>query len=194
MKKTLFFICTALTVLSLFSCATTSSAPDKVIEQKEENKKQEPVPTENQDTQEVKEIPTIRFKGKGVKIEAEKMFLEGLSIYKDSSASNGHAVKVASHSVAKCNVILSAGTWECLVSEQAFDTDKSELYVNISETYYKVYPSNPPLGMWELTTRSPIYLHLDQETTLNVSICADSPFQKGTGGMNIDYIQFVKTN
>lgn len=194
MKKTLFFICTALTVLSLFSCATTSSAPDKVIEQKEENKKQEPVPTENQDTQEVKEIPTIRFKGKGVKVEAEKMFLEGLSIYKDSSASNGYAVKVASHSVAKCNVILSAGTWECLVSEQAFDTDKSELYVNISETYYKVYPSNPPLGMWELTTRSPIYLHLDQETTLNVSISADSPFQKGTGGMNIDYIQFVKTN
>ena len=153
MKKTLFFICTALTVLSLFSCATTSSAPDKVIEQKEENKKQEPVPTENQDTQEVKEIPTIRFKGKGVKVEAEKMFLEGLSIYKDSNASNGYAVKVASHSVAKCNVILSAGTWECLVSEQAFDTDKSELYVNISETYYKVYP---PLGMWELTTRSPI--------------------------------------
>ena len=190
-------LCAMLFTLTVFSCATTSTPSKNTSSKepvKEEAVKEEPAAKPKEEFHEtVKSVPTITSKGRGIKIEAEDMFLDGLTMYKDNSASKGYAVKVAQHSVAKCKVVLSAGTWECLVSEQAFHTDKSELFINISGTYYKIYPSNPPLGSWELTTRSPVYLHLEQETTVNVSINADSPYETGSAGMNIDYIQFVRT-
>ncbi|MCR5763768.1 MAG: hypothetical protein K6G00_10355 [Treponema sp.] len=203
MKKITFIkcstvICAMLLSLMLFSCATTEPSskvtPAKENTQEQTSKAETSSEEKSDKPAPVKAVPTITYKGRGVKIEAEEMLLEGSSLYKDSNASKGYAIKLPEHSIAKCKVVLSPGTWECLVSEQAFNTNKSELFVNISGTYYKVYPSNPPLGTWELTTRSPIYIHLDQETTLNVSINADSPYETGSGGMNIDYIQFVRTN
>ena len=198
MKKTssasLAVLC-AIFASGLFSCATASSVAKKDSEQESVQEQtapaqEEAVPQHEQEP--AKTIPTVTFKGRGVKIEAEDMFLDGLSMYKDDSASQGYAVKIDASGTAACKVVLSEGTWECLAREQAFQTDESELFIDISGTYYKVYPSNPPLGSWELTTRSPVYLHIEQETTIDVCLNASSPTEKGSGGMNIDYIQFVK--
>lgn len=195
MKKSIFSIsCAVILAATIFSCASTSQQSQKVPETETVQEEQLPEPAKKENREPVKTVPTITSKGRGIKIEAEDMFLEDSSLYKDNSASQGYAIKMSEHSVAKCKVVLSAGTWECLVSEQAFKTESSELFVNISGTYYKVYPSNPPLASWELTTRSPVYIHIEQESTVNVSINAGSPYEKGTGGMNIDYIQFVRTN
>ncbi len=132
-------------------------------------------------------IPAIAFYGRGVKIEFENMFLNQFSLFDDKEASGGCAAKLDSvSSRAEFSITLPAGRYECLVSEKAFDGDRSSFSVSIGGISYELYPSNPPLGSWELTTRVPVYIDVDEEKAYPVVITSATP------GMSLDYIQFVK--
>jgi len=64
--------------------------------------------------------------------------------------------------------------------------------VVIDENPYRMYPSNPPLGTFELTTRTPVYFTIDEPRTVLISIQAKAGNKNGDTGMLLDYIQFVK--
>ena len=140
----------------------------------------------------VEVLPEITFKGRGVKVEAEQMLLADCSVEKDFLASGIYAVFLDSDSSRACFAItLPAGRYECLACEKAFDTEQSVFHIIINDKAYRVYPSNPPLGSWELTIRTPIQLELEEETRLFVSVQPHSTTARGETGMQLDYLQFV---
>lgn len=139
--------------------------------------------------QKVTVVPTISFYGRGAKVELEAMFLTNFTVFEDERASSGYGAKLDStSSKAQFFITLPAGHYECLLNEKAFDNAKSKVNISIGGTSYTVYPSDPPLGSWELTTRVPIYFDVESEKTIPVEITTKTP------GMNLDYIQFVKIN
>ncbi len=132
-------------------------------------------------------LPTISFSGRGVKVEFEDMLLTRLSLYADVEASSGYAAELSDNSAkAEFSIRLPVGRYECLLSEKAVDADRATVSVSIGEDNYDVYPSNPPLGIWELTTRVPIYIDVAEEKDFLVTISS------AQAGMSLDYIQFVK--
>ncbi len=141
----------------------------------------------------VEVLPEIIFKGRGVKVEAEQMLLTDCSVEKDFLASGAYGVLLGDNSSrAEFAITLPSGSYECLVSEKAFDTEESAFYVLLNDKPYRVYPSNPPLGSWELTIRTPIQIELEEETRLSVSLQTHNGSGEGETGMQVDYIQFVR--
>lgn len=139
------------------------------------------------------EIPVIEYSGIGIKYECESMLLHHFSVFQDSEASGNFAVRLMNEaSSAKLKVQFPAGTYELLVREKASDAEHSAFYVCIDNSPYRVYPSNPPLGTWELTTRTPVYFTIEEPRTLLITIQANSDFRTGDVGMCLDYIQLVK--
>ena len=132
-------------------------------------------------------MPVIRFSGRGVKVELEDMLLTNFSLFADGEASSGYAAVLSdTSSRAEFSITLPAGRYECLLSEKAVDPAHATVSVRIDEDSYDIYPSNPPLGIWELTTRVPIYLDVPEERPYLITISS------AAAGMSLDYIQFVR--
>lgn len=139
------------------------------------------------------ELPVISYVDPGIKYEFEGMLLHNFLVMFDKSASGKYSTRLLDEgSTAQVKIRFPAGTYECLVSEKAYDTDHSAFYVYLDEIPYRMYPSTPPLGTWELTTRTPIYFTLEEERTILVTVQANSSKRIGGTGMNLDYIQFVR--
>lgn len=139
------------------------------------------------------ELPVIEYSGVGIKYECESMLLHNFSVFQDLEASGNFAVRLMNEaSSARLKVHFPAGTYECLVKEKATDAEHSAFYLYIDSVPYRVYPSNPPLGTWELTTRTPVYFTIDEPRTILITIQANSEQRTGDVGMCLDYIQFVK--
>ncbi len=139
------------------------------------------------------QMPIIAFTGVGIKYECESLLLEETSVVQDESASSKYAIKIENNaSRAQIKIRFPAGTYECLLCEKAYSTAQSAFYVYIDDNAYRVYPSNPPTGNFELTTRAPIYFTIDEPRTILVTIQANSGNKIGGTGMFLDYIQFVK--
>ncbi|MCR5621468.1 MAG: hypothetical protein K6G18_06395 [Treponema sp.] len=135
----------------------------------------------------VTSLPMIDFSGRGVKVEFEDMLLTDTFPFADYEASAGWATRLSSRgSKAEFSITLPAGRYECLLSEKASDAAHATVSVSIGESSFDTYPSDPPLGIWELTTRMPIYFDVAEETPYHISISSAS------AGMSLDYIQFVK--
>ena len=132
-------------------------------------------------------IPSITFYGRGSKIELEEMFLTNFAIFADLNASSGYAATLSDKSSkAEFSITLPVGRYECLLAEKASDAAHATVRVSIGDDSYDTYPSDPPLGVWELTTRMPIYFDVTEEKPYLISISSD------VAGMSLDYIQFVK--
>ena len=153
---------------------------------------EKPAPADAQPTAQ-QQFLGFRYEDPGIKIECEKMQLSGCSAATDETASGGAYITLsAKESAAECRVLLPAGNYECLVAEKAYDNEHATFHLYIDEAASRLYPSNPPLGMWELTTRVPVYLKLEEERTVTVTLRSDGPAKKGQTGMALDYIQFVR--
>ncbi|MCH5294874.1 MAG: hypothetical protein J1F14_03105 [Treponema sp.] len=138
-------------------------------------------------------IPVIEYEDPGIKYEFENMLLHHFIVMQDNTASGRFAAKLLDESsTAQLKVKFPAGTYECLVSEKAHDTDHSAFYVYVDGIPYRVYPSNPPLGSWELTTRAPVYFTIDEPRTILVTVQANSEKRLGNTQMMLDFIQFVR--
>ena len=139
------------------------------------------------------EVPVVEYSGLGIKYECESMFLKKSVVIQDNEASGNFCIRLIDEaSTATMKVKFPAGTYECLVSEKARDTDHSAFYVYLDGIPHRVYPTNPPSAKWELTTRIPIYFYLEEPRTVTVTIMPHSDLEKGSTGMDLDYIQFVK--
>ena len=155
----------------------------------------EEIPEEIEPPAAAESIPEIAFSGKGIKIEAEDMLLTDCTVERDESASGSFCITMGGkESSASANVVLEAGEYECLISERAQDNAHSAIYVLAGTTEHKVFPSNPPLRKWELTTRSPITITVQETSTVSITLLCKSD-DKGNGyGMSVDYVQLVKIN
>lgn len=139
------------------------------------------------------ELPVVSFAGVGIKYEFESMLLNHYVVFPDETASGLYAARLQDEtSTAQVKIKFPAGTYECLVSEKTYDNDHAPFYVYLDNMPYRVYPSDPPLGSWELTTRVPIYFTIDEPRTILVTVQANSEKKTGATGMMLDYIQFVK--
>lgn len=139
------------------------------------------------------ELPVIEYAGAGIKYEFESMLLHNFVVFEDTTASGGFATKLeVESSTAQVKIRFPAGTYECLVAEKATDNAHSAFYVYLDDMPYRVYPSNPPLGFWELTTRVPIYFTIEETRSILITVKANSEKKLGNTGMSLDYIQFVK--
>lgn len=138
--------------------------------------------------------PLIKYEGIGIKYEIENMFLEQFVVFPEANASGQYAAKLLDESSrAQVKVFFAKpGTYECLVCEKAFNKDSSPFYVYIENVPYRVYPSDPPTGNWELTKRAPVYFEITEPRTILITIQANSEKRLGSTGMDLDYIQIVK--
>lgn len=138
-------------------------------------------------------LPVVQFQGAGIKYEFESMLLYHYVVFPDADASGQYAARLMDEAAsAQVKIQFPAGTYECLVCEKAFNNDNSAFYVYLDNVPYRVYPSDPPLGTWELTTRVPIYFTIDEPRSILVTVQANSEKKLGSTGMNLDFIQFVK--
>lgn len=141
------------------------------------------------------EPATVAFPAGGseLKIELESMTLTDMPVKTDAKASGGKAVTLASKaSLATIKVTLPAGTYEGLVNEFAPAPENDAFYVFFDAIPYRTYPSDPPIGGWELTTRTPMLIVVKAPTTYTVTVKSDSPTRAGDIGMALDYIILKK--
>lgn len=142
---------------------------------------------------ELTEIPVIEYSGIGIKYECETMYLHNAVVMQDNSASGKFCIRlIEDSSTATMKVKFPAGTYECLLKEKATKKNHSAFYLTLDGLTTRIYPSNPPSGEWELTTRVPVYFTIEEPRTISVTISPHSDFELGSVGMNLDYIQFVK--
>jgi hypothetical protein len=142
------------------------------------------------------EPPHYKFDGAQLKIEIESMFLNNFLVFPDAKASGYYATKLIDEtSTAVAVVSFPAGTYEGLVSEDAPDGNHDSFNVFINDTAYRCYPSDPPIGTYELTTRTPMNITFDKDTEVTIKIQQNDPNKPnkpGETGMKLDFIQFTK--
>lgn len=142
------------------------------------------------------EPPQYTFSGDVLKIELEDMYYDEFLVFADASASGGWAAKLlGTDSFAEAVVTFPAGTYEGLVNEDAPDGNHDAFNVKVGDTFYRCFPSDPPIGTYELTTRTPMKIVFDAETTVTVRIQQNDPNKPnkpGENGMKLDFIQFTK--
>ena len=202
-----FALLTAMTLL-VFSCATTASLPaekegetktekrEEVKEKggKKEGEKKSEVKAEVKRTP-VTSIPQIEFAGSTMKIEIENMYTEDIAFkHSDEYSGTFAAVIKSAVSSAKAAVTLSAGSYEILAKEKAEDSLHAAFYIFVDNEPYRVSPSEPPLGTFEMTTRFPVTFTVDKPKTVLITVQANSPHHPGQTGMMIDYLQLRKLN
>ena len=167
-----------------------ASASSQSTELSKDDKKLPPPPAK------LTEAPKYDFTGATLKIEAENMYYDGLDLIGDFNASGCYALKLksdASWAIAEIN--FPAGSYEGLVNVLAPDSDHSRFVVYINKDTFLTYASEPPIGKYELTTRSPVSFTLDQPTTVTLKIQQNdirNPAISGHTGMNLDYVTFKK--
>ncbi len=161
---------------SFFSCATNNIEKTETVEKKVK------------ETQE-NSSPVIGLKTRGLKCEIEDMVLENCSPESDESASGKKCVRFSNNSKARIDIELPEGKYELLFSQKAFSTAGSHIQVTLNEDMYDTYPSEPPLGAWELTIRKPIVFFNEKPRTVSLSISKkESPGQD----FFVDYFQIVR--
>ncbi|MBP5357703.1 MAG: hypothetical protein J6Y69_00775 [Treponema sp.] len=194
MRKIRIFLTSLLTAGTLaffcISCQSTEDvgkvkAPEKISTNDDKDTNLKPLL--------VTELPTIAFSGSAIKYECESLYLNNCTVIEDPAASQKYSIRIENESsTAQIKVRFPAGTYECMISEKAHDNNHASFYVFIDDNPHRMYPSNPPLGTYELTTRSPIYFTIDEPRTILITIRASSSSKKGSTGMYLDYIQFVR--
>lgn len=144
------------------------------------------------------EAPKFDFTGDKLQIELESMYYDNFEVMADDSASGSFGLRLedeSSWAIAEIN--FPAGSYEGLVNVYAPDTKKSRFNVYINKDSYLVYGSEPPIGKYELTTRSVVSFTLDQPTTVTLKIQqndVNNPANNGQTGMTLDYVLFKKVN
>jgi len=141
-------------------------------------------------------IPTFEFTGDKLVIQIEDMLYDEMLIFPDATATNGWGAKLLGvDSFAECMVKFPAGTYEGLASEDAPDGNHDAFNCIVNDVYYRTFPSDPPIGTYELTTRTPMKIVFDKETTCKVRVQQNDPNKPnkpGENGMKLDFIQFTK--
>ena len=206
MKKILFMTAVLLAAIFICSCATTTALPAEKeegakVERREEAKggkkeseKRSDVKAEIKRTP-VTSIPQITFSGSTMKIELENMYTEDIAFkHSDEYSSSFAAVIKSAVSSAKAAVTLSAGSYEILAREKAEDSGHAAFYIFVDNEPYRVSPSEPPLGTFEMTTRFPVTFSVDKAKSVLITVQANSPHHLGQTGMMIDYLQLRKLN
>ncbi|MBQ5383721.1 MAG: hypothetical protein IIU46_04600, partial [Treponema sp.] len=140
---------------------------------------------EKKNEEETESRHILKFTGRGIKCELESMELENCMVVDDPTASAGKAVKWGKGSRASLEMELPEGTFEILFSQKAWYTNGSHFSAAIGEKKYELYPSEPPLGKWELTLRKPAVYKNDAQTTVTVTV------ESGEGFL-LDYFQIVR--
>lgn len=142
------------------------------------------------------EAPKLEFTGEKLQIEAENMYYDRMELIADRTASGSYALKLlkdSSWAIAEVN--FPAGSYEGLVNVYAPDVKHSRFNVYVNNDSYLVYGSEPPIGKYELTTRSVVSFTLDQPTTVTLKLQqndVNNPENNGQNGMTIDYLLFKK--
>lgn len=158
-------------------------------------------------------IPSFEFTGGGIKIEAEDMLLEsGGKVLPqkekleevtagrlfDMNASAHASLLVSPYApacTAKAIVTLDAGTYEIMACEKAFNNKFATIKMALEGIQHNFYPSNPPLGYYELTTRCPCTITLEEKQTVSMELYFPTVKNaKGYKPLCLDYIQIVKMN
>ena len=144
------------------------------------------------------EAPRFDFTDDKLQIELENMYYDGFEVIVDDSASGSFGLRLENESSwAIAEINFPAGTYEGLVNVYAPDTKNSRFNVYINKDSYLVYGSEPPIGKYELTTRSVVSFTLDQPTTVTLKIQqndVNNPANNGQNGMILDYVLFKKVN
>ncbi|MCR5218762.1 hypothetical protein [Treponema sp.] len=180
MKKLLLSVITALIFMS---CSSTKT---ELPEAEEDAVIPPPPPV-------LTELPVINYSGKGIRYEVESMLLNHFIVMYDEDASKKYCARLNDEGAsAQLKVKFPAGTYECMLSEKAPDGDHSAFYLYLDGISHRIYPSDPPLGTWELTSRVPVYFTIEEPRTILITIQANSKNRLGHTGMSLDYIQFVK--
>ncbi len=181
--KVTAIITAAASLALLASCGSTSSAAaaPKIPEP--------PVPAT--------EAPKYTFSGNELKIEIENMFYDGTFIvFADEKESGYYAGKLINEeSLAEAIVTFPAGSYQLLANEDAPDGAHDAFNIFVNEKAYRTYPSDPPIGTYELTTRCGPIITFDAETTCKVRIQQNDPNKPnkpGENGMKLDYLVFIK--
>ena len=142
------------------------------------------------------EAPVFEFSGDMIQVEAENMYYDGFELVGDANASKSYGLKLlndSSWAIAEIN--FPAGTYEGVANVLAPDSNHSRFTVYINKDSYLVYGSEPPIGKYELTTRSLVSFTLDQPTRVTLKIQQNdikNPANNGQNGMTIDYLSFKK--
>lgn len=182
-KVTAIFVAAASLAL-LASCGSTSSKAAK-----EPEIPPAPVPAT--------EAPKYTFSGNELKIETENMFSDGsVFVVQDAKASGYYCIKLLNEeSFCEAIVTFPAGSYQLMANEDAPDGAHDAFNIFVNDKAYRTFPSDPPLGTWELTTRSAKIITFDAETTCKVRIQQNDPNKPnkpGENGMKIDYLVFIK--
>ncbi len=135
----------------------------------------------------------VDFVHRGIKCEIEDMVLSGCQIVDDTSASGKKSTRWGTGSMASVDVNLPAGVFEILFSEKAFQTPGSHFFVTLGGRKFECFPSEPPLGTWELTLRTPLVFKIPEPMTLSISIESDRSYGYASQDFFLDYMQIVKT-
>lgn len=202
MKKTCLLI--SLAILSLGSCATsknifqTENVPtdfENLLEIVDESQQDEVSQIDEQE-----KIFTLLHRG--LKIEAEEMDLVGCNIFDDGFASNKMSVAFEKDSKASTKIILPTGEYEILFSQKAFSTSGSHIKVTVEQLHgdneiyksiYETYPSEPPLGRWEMTVRKPIFIANENPSSpLTITVEAMEWDKKSSKEFYLDFFQVVR--
>ncbi|MBQ1833092.1 MAG: hypothetical protein II114_04870 [Treponema sp.] len=168
------------------SCATAPGITGGNIIAQETPDDEEILPeAEKKNEEETESRHILKFTGRGIKCELESMELENCMVVDDPTASAGKAVRWGKGSRASLEMELPEGTFEILFSQKAWYTNGSHFSAAIGEKKYELYPSEPPLGKWELTLRKPAVYKNDAQTTVTVTV------ESGEGFL-LDYFQIVR--
>lgn len=186
MKKTLLVVCIALLAVLFVACASEpapapAAAPAPAPA---------PAPVA---AAPAGPVETVAFSGTELKIELEAMSLTNCEVYDDAKASGGKAIKLTKDdSKAVIKVTLPKGEYTGLVNENSPGGYADAFYVFLNDKAFRCYPSDPPIGDWELTERVPMAITVDADTTFELTVTPHSPARKGELGMGLDYIIITK--
>jgi hypothetical protein len=185
MKKTLLVLAMALLAVLFVACA--SEPADEPAAASAAPAAAAPVIAET------KPVETVAFEGKELKIELEAMSLTNIEVFDDKNASGGKAVKIiGDDSTAIINVTIPKGDYTGLVNELSPGGWADAFYVFVDETPFRCFPSDPPIGDWELTERTPMAISIPEDKTVQIKITPHSAARKGETGMSLDYLIITK--
>lgn len=181
---TVFAACASIAMLA--SCGSTSGASSSAA----------PAAAAQPRPAEATEVPSYKFEGSELKIEIESMYLDNFLVFEDKTAGNGWATKMLDDTAtATAKVTFPAGSYEGEVAEDAPDGNHDAFNVMMNGVAYRCFPSDPPIGTYELTTRTPMNLTFDKDTEVTIVIQQNDPAKPnkpGENGMKLDYIRFIK--
>ena len=174
------------------SCATAPGITGGNIITQETPDDEEILPeAEKKNEEETESRHILKFTGRGTKCELESMELENCMVVDDPTASGQKSVRMGTKSKAGVDINFPSGRFEILFSQKAYQTPGSRFYAIVDGKRYRCNPSEPPLGTWELTVRTPIVLEIPEPATVSISIECDVSYAY-SWDFFLDYMQAVK--